>query len=89
MGLGSRDLGYFVEAVEQASSLNDGFRLALVLFVPWAWQIIDGSVNYYGWVIQLWDGRRAYLAYSVDDAAPGVLRDISVLSIPVTEDTPG
>jgi hypothetical protein len=62
-------LEYFFEAVEQAAtSRNESFCLAHVMNVPWAWQIVDGSVSRFGWVVQLWDGRRVYLEYRVDEA---------------------
>ena len=61
-------LGYFVEAVEQCGSLKEGFCLAFVMFVPLAWRVIDRMVSRHGWVVQLWDGRRLYLEYRVDEA---------------------
>ena len=61
-------LGYFTVAVNMIASLANGFRLADVQLVPWAWQIIDGSLSHFGWVVLLQDRRRAYLHYRVDEA---------------------
>ena len=60
-------LGYFCEAVELTLSSVHGFRLADVVFVPWAWQIIDGHVVFFGWVVRLRGERRLYLQYLVDE----------------------
>jgi hypothetical protein len=68
MGKDAYSLGYFLEAVEGCRAIKDGFRLDLVMFVPWGWQIIDRIVSRYGWVVHLWDGRRIYLEYRVDES---------------------
>jgi hypothetical protein len=49
--------------------------------VPLAWQIIDGSVSHHGWVVQLWDGRRAYLEYVVDEAGRRAPERLAVRSL--------
>ncbi len=71
-------LGYFREAIELSASTAHGFRLADVVFVPWAWQIIDGSRVSFGWVVRLRSGRRLYLQYKVDEAGRRVPQDLVV-----------
>lgn len=71
-------LGYFTVAVSMITSLANGFRLGDVALVPWAWQIIDGSVSNFGWVVLLQDRRRAYLHYRVDEAKGAEVDDLQV-----------
>jgi hypothetical protein len=49
-----------------------------VALVPWAWQIIDGSVSYFGWVVLLHDRRRTYLHYRVNEAKGAKVEDLKV-----------
>ena len=79
---------YFFEAVAEAESSKHGFRLALVMFVPWGWQIIDGSLNTFGWVVQLWDGRRLYLEYKVDEVGRRAPEELTVRPLAASEMTP-
>jgi hypothetical protein len=81
-------LGYFFEADVQAALLRHGFPPADIMSVPWAWQLIDGTVSSFGWVIELRDGRRAYLAYRVDEAGPDGLEDVAVTPLAVDEERP-
>ncbi|HYD07285.1 MAG TPA: hypothetical protein VEC60_16235 [Reyranella sp.] len=93
MELESRDLGYFAEAVRIAALLEDGFALADVADVPSAWQTIDGSLSFMGWIVELRDGRRVYLRYSVDEAGSGLPQDVRLQALapgepPATGDIP-
>lgn len=67
-GVESSVLGYLREAIALSASTAHSFCLADVVFVPGAWQIIDGSTVSFGWVIRLRGGRRLYLQYRVDEA---------------------
>jgi hypothetical protein len=71
-------MGYFREAVELTSSAAHCFRLADVAFVPWAWQIIDGHLASFGWVVRLRGGHRLYLQYVVDEAGRRAPEDLVV-----------
>jgi hypothetical protein len=71
-------LGYFFEADVQAALLGRGLRPADIVSVPWAWQLIDGTVSSFGWVVELRDGKRAYLEYSVDEAGQERPEDVAV-----------
>ena len=73
--------GYFFDAVARMASTERGFRIGLVMSVPWAWQIIDNQVSTYGWVVQLWDGRRAYLEYVVDEVGRRVPERLTVRTL--------
>jgi hypothetical protein len=72
------DLGYFTVAVSMIASLANGFRLNEIQLVPWAWQIIDGSVNHFGWVVQLRDRGRVYLHYRVDEAQDARVQGLAI-----------
>lgn len=74
-------LGYFTVAVGMIASFAQGFGLADVQLVPWAWQIIDGSVSHFGWVVLLQDRRRAYLQYRVDEARGAEVDDLQVATL--------
>lgn len=71
-------LGYFTVAVNMIASFANGFRLADIQLVPWAWQIIDGSVSHFGWVVLLQERRRAYLHYRVDEARDAKVEALQV-----------
>lgn len=75
------DLGYFTVAVALTASLADGFGLSDIELVPWAWQIIDGAVNCFGWVALLHDRRRVYLRYRVDEANGSEVTDLRVQTL--------
>lgn len=66
---GKAALETFAEAVGRSSTTKDGFRLLQVMAVPWSWRTSRAGTKRYGWVVQLWDGRRLYLTYSVKDGA--------------------
>jgi len=80
--------GYFFDAVDQSASSEDGFRIDLVMAVPWAWQIIDGRLSRYGWVVQLWDGRRTYLEYLVNEGGRRVTEQLTVRTLSPREIKP-
>jgi hypothetical protein len=86
--LDSSGLGYFREAVALSASTAHGFRLADVVFVPWAWQIIDGSRVSFGWVVRLRGERRLYLQYTVDEAGRCEPQDLVVRPLVPGEDHP-
>jgi len=94
MELESRDFGYLAEAVRLAAFLKHGFRLADVADVPSAWQTIDDSTSFMGWIVVLHDGRRIYLQYSVDEAGSGLPQDVRLQTLapgqrpPTPEDLP-
>ena len=82
------DLGFFFEAVEECVSRPDGFSTSSSATVPWAWQIIDGSVSLYGWIALLCDGRRAYLEYRIDSAGRGLPENLLVRTLHPSESKP-
>lgn len=69
-------LGYFTVAVKLAELLIQGFGLSDVKLVPWAWQIVDGQENLFGWVVLLRDNRRVYLRYRVDESKDVDVNDL-------------
>lgn len=81
-------LGYIREAIALSASTAHPFRLADVVFVPWAWQIIDGSRASFGWVVRLRGGRRLYLQYTVDEAGGRVPQDLVVRPLEPGEERP-
>ena len=81
-------LGYFREAIALSASTAHGCRLPDVVFVPWAWQIIDGSRASFGWVVRLRGGRRLYLQYMVDEAGRGEPQDLVVRPLGPGEERP-
>jgi hypothetical protein len=81
MEFDSGAFGYFFDAVDQSASIEHGFRIGRVMSVPWAWQIIDKRVSRYGWVVQLWDGRRTYLEYVVDEVGRRVPERLTVRTL--------
>ena len=81
-------LGYLREAIALSAATAHGFRLADVVFVPWAWQIIDGSRVSFGWVVRLRGGRRLYLQYEVDEAGRRVPQDLVVRPLDGGEEHP-
>jgi hypothetical protein len=88
MEFDSSAYGYFFEAVAAMESSTHAFRLELVMSVPWGWQIIDGNLNSFGWVIQLWDGRRLYLEYTVDEAGRRAPEKVTARPLAASEMTP-
>ncbi len=81
-------LGYLREAIALTAATAHGFRLADVVFVPWAWQIIDGSRVSFGWVVRLRGGQRLYLQYEVDEAGCRVPQDLVVRPLDPGEEHP-
>jgi hypothetical protein len=81
-------LGYFCEAVDLIASIAHGFRIADIAFVPWAWQIIDGPLSSFGWVVRLRGGRRLYLQYVVDEAGRSAPEQLVVRPLQAGEETP-
>jgi hypothetical protein len=81
-------VGYFREAIELSHSTAHGFRLADVVFVPWAWQIIDRHMVSYGWVVRLRGGRRLYLQYVVDEAGRRMPENLIVRPVEFGEEHP-
>jgi hypothetical protein len=67
-GASEEALKDFFAAIDHASAVEHGFRRIHVMAVPWAWRIARYRAKRYGWVVQLWDGRRVYLTYSVGRA---------------------
>lgn len=81
-------LGYFFVAEVQGALLRGGFPPIDIVCVPWAWQLIDGSISFFGWVVELRDARRAYLAYRVDEAGQDGPEDVAVTPLADDEDRP-
>jgi hypothetical protein len=56
-----------------------------IVSVPWAWQLVDGSVSSFGWIVELRDGKRAYLEYRVDEAGQDRPEDVAVTVLDADE----
>src|SRR5258708_22576299 len=74
----SADLAWFLHAAELAPTIDAGFALEDVQHVEAAWQILDGDLGSFGWVVAMRDGRRLYLEYTMDDTGEGRPADLSV-----------
>lgn len=75
------NLGYFCEAVAHAAKLAHGVSLAEIANVALGWQISDGTVNSFGWVVVLRNGRYMYLQYAVDEEGEPEPRDLVVRTV--------
>jgi len=84
----SGSYGYFPDALEQAAPANQDLRLDGVMLVPWAWQITEGSVATFGWVVHLWTGERVYLEYRVDEAGRRAPENLAIRTLRDGEDRP-
>jgi hypothetical protein len=61
---------FFRRALELAADLPDGFGLADVEGIKAYWAFVDMEFASYGYVVELRDGRRAYLQITADDTTP-------------------
>jgi hypothetical protein len=81
-------VGFFFEEGVQAALLKRGFSPSDIVIGPWAWQLIDGSVSSFGWVLVLRDGRRAYVEYTVDGACQSGPENVMVAPLAAGEERP-
>lgn len=81
-------VGFFFEEGVQAALRGRGFPPTDIVNVPWAWQLIDGSVSSFGWVLELRDGRRACLEYTVDDACRNGPENVMVAPLAAGDERP-
>ena len=88
MKIDSSSYGYFPDALEQAAPAHQDLRLDGVMLVPWAWQVTQGSVATFGWVVHLWNGERVYLEYRVDEAGRRFPENVEVRTLRAGEDRP-
>jgi hypothetical protein len=61
---------FFRRALALAADLPDGFGLADVEGIKAHWAFVDMDFAIYGYVVELRDGRRAYLQFTADDTTP-------------------
>src|SRR5882762_4784847 len=61
------DLQWFMQATEIATAIEEDFDLGDLKYVESAWQIVDGDLKSFGWVVAMVDGRRLYLEYTIVD----------------------
>ena len=88
MKIDSSSYGYFPDALEQAAPAHRALRLDRVMLVPWAWQVTEGSVASFGWVVHLWNGERVYLEYRVDEAGRRLPENVEVRTLRAGETRP-
>ena len=81
-------IDYFRAAIALTASTGHGFGLDEVVYVPWAWQIIDGSKVSFGWVVRLRGGRRLYLQYRVDESGRRAPQDLVAWPLAPGEEHP-
>jgi hypothetical protein len=82
------DLAWFLHAATVVPTIDGGFALQEVQYVESAWQIIDGDLGSFGWVVAMRDGRRLYLEYTVDDTKDERPEDLSVTPLGEGQDYP-
>jgi len=76
------DLQWFMQATEIATAIEEDFDLGDLKYVESAWQIVDGDLKSFGWVVAMVDGRRLYLEYAIIDTEDEGPEDLNITSLP-------
>ena len=76
------DLQWFMQATEIATAIEEDFDLGDLKYVESAWQIVDGDLKSFGWVVAMVDGRRLYLEYTIVDTEDEGPEDLNITSLP-------
>jgi len=76
------DLQWFMQATEIATAIEEDFDLGDLKYVESAWQIVDGDLKSFGWVVTMVDGRRLYLEYTIMDTEDEGPEDLNITSLP-------
>ena len=76
------DLQWFMQATEIATAIEEDFDLGDLKYVESAWQILDGDLKSFGWVVAMVDGRRLYLEYAIMDTEDEGPEDLNITSLP-------
>jgi len=72
------DLTAFLRALAPSAELEPSVDVDEIAVVESAWQIPHTVVSSHGWVLELRDGKRLYLEYTLDDSRPGARKEVAM-----------